>query len=287
MFKSKFLKQADNLLTTKNRKTQKPYKPQLTTSNPKTLKSIGKGYLTGIMHLAPSTLCGVGDVCPGASPECKAMCLNRSGMGNMPTHQKRRVERTQLYFQDRPKFLEELRRDIRKLIRQADKKGLTPAVRINGTSDLPQLAVQMAEEFPEVQFYDYTAVPRPWRRTKDNYHVTFSRKENNEKDAMAALKHGINVAVVFDAKKGESLPETWRGYPVVDGDLHDLRFLDSEEFDGPVIVGLHAKGKARGKGKATGFIVPVTQGDSAHTRRASSEETTPVHVEYYREGMFS
>ena len=45
------------------------------------------------------------------------------------------------------------------------------------------------------------------------------------------------------------LPETWNGRPVIDGDLSDLRFLDSRG----VIVGLKAKGSAR-KAQVGGFI---------------------------------
>jgi len=52
------------------------------------------------------------------------------------------------------------------------------------------------------------------------------------------------VAVVF----GKVLPATFLGVPVVDGDAHDLRFLNP----GGVVVGLRAKGKAR---KHTGAFV--------------------------------
>jgi hypothetical protein len=65
---------------------------------------------------------------------------------------------------------------------------------------------------------------------------------------MESLEHGINVAVVFDTKRGRELPLTWRGWPVIDGDVSDLRFLD----ESPRIVGLRAKGKARGD--ESGFV---------------------------------
>jgi hypothetical protein len=38
-----------------------------------------------------------------------------------------------------------------------------------------------------------------------------------------------------------TLPSTWLGFPVIDGDRHDARFLDPAG----VIVGLRAKGLAR------------------------------------------
>jgi hypothetical protein len=57
---------------------------------------------------------------------------------------------------------------------------------------------------------------------------------------------GGNVAVVFD-----KLPSTWKGYPVINGDESDLRFLDPKN----VIVGLKAKGK--GKKDASGFVIKI------------------------------
>jgi hypothetical protein len=299
--KSKFLQKKvlaapkdPGLLTTNNQKTLKPYEPALVnTENRKTRKGEEKGYLTGIMHLMPSDLSGHGNVCPSASPECRDHCLNTAGTwSNSPHVQNARERRTKLYFEDRPKFLDEMRKSIEGLVRQAKRKGLTPAIRINGTSDLPGVARQMAKEYPDVQFYDYTKLPRPWNRTLPNYHITYSRSENNEKHALEALKHNIDVAVVFDVKKGESLPQTWKGYPVIDGDKHDLRFLDKHEGEGPFIVGLRAKGKARAKGSESGFVVKPGQGPQLvsikplpKAEKSASEKKEP-HVEYYTDDMF-
>jgi hypothetical protein len=255
---AKVAKPAD-LLTTHNIKTQKKYRPSLVTDkNVKTQKGLGKGYLTGVMHLMPSDLAGYGNVCPCASPECRTMCLNTAGIwANAPAVQKARRMKTELYFKNRPQFMADMRKSIQALVRKAKRENLTPAVRINGTSDLPQVAMEMAREFPDVQFYDYTKIPRPWERQLPNYHLTFSRSEINDKDTMEALEHGVNVAVVFSIAKGEPMPKEWRGYPVINGDNHDLRFLDKLEGEGPFVIGLSGKGKARGKGKGTesGFVV--------------------------------
>jgi hypothetical protein len=59
------------------------------------------------------------------------------------------------------------------------------------------------------------------------------------------LAAGGNVAVVFRG----SLPETFKGYKVVDGDLTDLRFADEKN----VVVGLTQKGQA--KKDESGFVV--------------------------------
>jgi hypothetical protein len=58
------------------------------------------------------------------------------------------------------------------------------------------------------------------------------------------LAMGGNVAVVFR----NQLPQTWKGYEVVNGDENDLRFLDTQG----VVVGLIEKGLA--KKDETGFV---------------------------------
>ena len=284
------LAKKNNLLTTNNTKINKPYEPSLVnTENRKTEKGEEHGYLTGIMHLVPSDLSGHGNVCPYASPECRAHCLNTAGTWvNSNNVKESRQYKTELYFKNRPQFLRELRKSIESLVRKAKKRGLKPAIRINGTSDLPGVARQMAREYPEVQLYDYTKIPRPWERTLPNYHITFSRSEQNEAEAMKALEHGVDVAVVFDVKKGSPLPGEWRGYPVIDGDIHDLRFLDKLEGEGPFIVGLRAKGKARSKGTDSGFVVNIKPIEKSKEKAASLLRRRECpYVEAWREKFFA
>jgi hypothetical protein len=75
--------------------------------------------------------------------------------------------------------MEELKRNVTRLVVRARKIGPKPAIGVNGTSDLPWLAQELAMAFPEVQFYDYTKHPEPWLRTLPNYHLTFSRSGHN------------------------------------------------------------------------------------------------------------
>jgi hypothetical protein len=98
--------------------------------------------------------------------------------------------------------------------------------------------------FPEVQFYDYTKINNRKVSHIKNYHLTFSKADGNDMDTRLAISNGMNVAVVF-----KSVPETYLGRPVINGDETDLRFLDPRG----VIVGLKAKGKA--KKDTTGFVV--------------------------------
>lgn len=222
----------------------------LTLENAKTPKGESLGWLTGILYLAPAMESGVMNTCQGASDGCKDGCLFTAGRASVfPEVIKARIRKTQWLASDRAGFLAQLRADIRTLESRARTLGLKPAVRINGTSDLPWIPMQLSAEFPHIQFYDYTKLPHAWTRTRPNYAITFSLHERNWKHAVEALAHGLNVAVVFDVKKGRDLPIAWRGYRVIDGDEHDLRFLDSA---GPTIVGLRAKGEA--KHDTSGFV---------------------------------
>ena len=80
-----------------------------------------------------------------------------------------------------------------------------------------------------------TTQKNPFRFKKElpsNYHLTFSRSEENDEIVDEILEMGGNVAVVFD-----KLPTQYKGYKVINGDKSDLRFLDEKN----VIVGLKYK----------------------------------------------
>lgn len=216
-------------------------------ANTKTMKGEKYGYLTYILHLAPFNLSGY-NVCPKASNGCASACLNTAGMGIFSNVQKARKEKTLWYFLRRASFFQQLIKDIESAERKAHKLGLKLCIRLNGTSDLPMLALKMAEMFPTIQFYDYTKIAKTFnRKLPKNYHLTFSRSETNENEVLNILSKGFNVAVVFANK----LPEKYLGYDVISGDDSDLRFLDAKN----VIVGLTTKGKA--KKDTSGFVVSV------------------------------
>ena len=228
----------------------------LTVQNAKTSKGEPLGYLTGILYLVPSDGSGLGNLCPNASPGCRAACLYSAGRGVMQPIIDGRMRKTRLFFDNASRFVDALAGDVARLERRAAKRGLTPCVRLNGTSDVPWERMRgtdgrtLMEAFPHVQFYDYTK--RPDRALRwPNYHLTFSRSECNDAQAMRELESGRNVAVVFDTRKGEPLPLFWRGYRVVDGDTHDLRFLNADDVCA-VVIGLRAKGKAKHDG--SGFV---------------------------------
>ena len=232
----------------------------LTAGNPKTLKGESKGYLTFILHLSPADVAGVGNMCPKATAGCKLVCLNTAGRGGMFTAeqgtnkiQEARKRKTRWFVSDRKTFLAQLVKDIEQAIKYAEKRDLTPVFRLNGTSDLAwekysiENGRNIFEMFPDYQFYDYTKILGRKVKGIANYHLTFSQAESNMDDVKKAVKQGMNVATVFR----KTLPETYLGRPVFDGDESDLRFLDPKG----VIVGLKAKGRARKD--TSGFVIDI------------------------------
>lgn len=219
----------------------------------KTSKGNKKGVLTGILYLAPHTISGH-QVCPKASPGCRAACLYTAGRGGVYNSvQTARINKTKWFFGEHDSFMEKLVADIAALVKKAKKLNMEPAVRLNGTSDIAWEKIackrdgkvyrNVMEAFPDVQFYDYTKViGRKYALALPNYHLTFSLSEENDADAIKALSEGYNVAVVMNLSKKDAKPATWGGYPVIDGDETDIRFRDPK---GGHIVALTAKGDAR------------------------------------------
>jgi len=223
----------------------------------KTSKGVKGGYLTGIMYLAPADASGF-NTCKHATAGCRSACLFTAGRAAIFTAiNASRIARTRLFFDDRYVFFVTLIREIRALIRKAEREELIPCVRLNGTSDIPWERIQIPDNeggnifdrFPNVQFYDYTKWPVGSRTVPTNYDLTFSRAESNEDHAIAALHAGQRIAVVFDTPKGRELPLMWHGHAVIDADTTDLRFRDPHA----VVCGLRAKGDARSD--RSGFVV--------------------------------
>jgi hypothetical protein len=223
-------------------------------SNPKLRKSnaAGTAYKTWGLSLAPADESGY-QMCASASPGCRAACLFHQGRGACEVTRAARIAKTVAFMEHRDWFQARLRHELSRIARKAHKEGFTPAIRLNVLSDVPWEKVfpWLFEEYPTFQVYDYTKHATrmlDWceGRLPPNYYLTFSRSECNESDALRVLAAFGNISVVF---RDDNFPPIWRGYPVVDGDETDLRFLDPRG----VVVGLYAKGTCRGDG--SGFVV--------------------------------
>ena len=208
----------------------------------KTIKSqklnTERTYVTGIMYLAPHKLSGA-NVCPMAEQAgCVDGCLNSAGMGKFSNVQKARIAKTAWFNLDPKGFLDALKQDIDRFASWAIRKGLTPTIRLNGTSDIRFERYGVPQAFPELQFYDYTKLHNR-KGLPENYSLTWSYSQASKaySDRLGdVIKSGMNAAVVFR----NGIPASFKSVPTIDGDKHDLRFLDPLG----VIVGLKAKGKA-------------------------------------------
>lgn len=237
--------------------------PLLTTNNAKTTKGDYLGYSTAVCYMAPADIASPGGktVCPFAvHAGCKSSCLYSAGRGRFNSVQTARMNRTRLYYEDKDAFMALLHAEISLHIAQAERSGMIPAVRLNGTSDIPYERIpyyfngrtyaNIFDAFPETTFYDYTkTAARIGRDLPDNYDLTFSFSGALEfaSHVEKALKYGARIAVVFRG----GMPETYLRRPVVNGDAHDLTFLHPRG----VVLGLSAKGGA--KKDPSPFIVDV------------------------------
>ena len=233
---------------------KEPTRLMFKSGNPKTDKNQSVEGLENIvvLHLnfAPADLSGY-NVCPMASKGCKSACLHTAGNPVFQAQKdKGRINRARFYMQDRDKFMTQLTRELVNFVKWCDKNKKIGVVRLNTTSDISWENYNLFEKFPMLQFYDYTKIQK--RALKfargeypPNYHLTYSLNEDNYDKAVEVLNEGGNIAVVFR----KDLPDTFMGKKVVNGDLHDLRYLDPKN----VVVGLKAKGKA--KTDYSGFVM--------------------------------
>lgn len=221
-------------------------------------KTVKNDIRTFIMYMSPKNKNDKGvDICSHSSPGCVEACLDTAGMGVFTNVQHARREKTNYYAYYRREFLNHLAREVNNKYKTAVRRGEKIAYRLNGTSDLdfPWLLkhkanLDISELTSHATFYDYTPnIHRALRyREIDYYTLAFSRKEDNEVNVDIAIANKLNVAIVFD-----ELPKTYKGVPVVDGDVSDLVMT---EHSG-VILGLRAKGDA--KKDDSGFVVRVNE----------------------------
>jgi len=197
-------------------------------SSSKISKGLKMDYNTYIVYLNPYKNL-FGNVCPKATT-CIDTCLNTSGRVKMDVKEfkilRARYLKTVLFYVNRNFFNAWLFAEI-----DAHSQRLPNfMVRLNGTSDLnPMLmkvdGVNVLQQFPNVQFYDYTKLLNRTllTTTYSNYHLTFSYDGINMDECLLAMKLGINVSVVIDGK----MPKTFKGKEVFSMDETDLRPLDT------------------------------------------------------------
>lgn len=184
------------------------------------------------------------NLCPNYTNDCLLTCLYFSGFqsnimfanavfnGQLSPTMKKRIRRTVLYLLDKQFFFCILRGEIKYFFDKASKAGKNVAFRLNTFSDID--FTSFIKSFPiSYFFYDYTKV---WGRSSlANYHLTYSASlKTTDAEILEKLKEGNNVAFIFE---GKTLPSTYLGYPVIDGDIDDNRYLDGKGL----IIGLRRK----------------------------------------------
>lgn len=246
----------------------------------KTLTDIGIAYLGSVaqsskmmhslllnvstycIYLASADLSGY-NVC-AYSKYCKDNCLMGSGRNRINRLaggndiDRSRITKTRLFFANREVFMRLMCHEIGLEKKRAELIGNEFSIRINATSDLnPRLFVlngkNILDIYKNVMIYDYTKVPKHLGLLKQypNYDITWSidGSQDNLKIGLDYMERGGRVAVVFGS---ETLPKTWRGYKVIDGDLYDFRYKD-----GNVVVGLKFKRTAENYVDGR-FVMPNT-----------------------------
>jgi hypothetical protein len=285
----------------------------LSTQNSKTIKGANFGYTTYIMYLAPHTQNSKGkNLCSHASEGCAEACLFGSGAARFDAVQAGKINKTEYFLANRTRFMRQLANEIEVIVsKHAKVKGTETlsfngsvlrhknfAIRLNGTSDFPfeNLRIfkrtsngkiwvykkpnknlkSIFELFPDVTFYDYTKIPNRFNNKilSSNYQLTFSRSETNHNEVVDILNRGYNVAVVFGVKDENDMPETYLGYPVINGDESDLRFLDNDN----VVVGLKYK-YLTGKGTKGKNAEMLDNNDFIVDVEALKEEETEAEAE--------
>ena len=214
----------------------------------------------------PESACKA-DLCCMASESCRQACLMFCGHNSSATEhfQARdpyrssitygRARRTWRLLADPEKAVQEIAHEAQLLAGRAQKAGLKAVVRVNGLSDLPGLADRIAALVGEsVQFVDYSKIQNrnlfsPGNRVFRSFSVSENR--GSEQFAESVLAAGGSVSAVF---QGEWIPgSTWHGFPTINGDAHDLRFLDPPG----TVAWLSAKGPAKQIPAGSGSFVQI------------------------------
>lgn len=224
-----------------------PYRRILGDASAKTVKGEALGYYTSIIYLVPDDrLCA-----HAALAGCMAGCLRTAGRGAFDNVQSARAEKTRFFYENPQAFMLSFAADVWAHVRRARKLRMTPLVRPNGTSDIPYeniiieaYGLNIFQLFPDVQFYDYTKHPSRnlEGKTASNYDLTYSFSGITPKAiSLKGLSNPWNrrAAVVFSRR--EDIPQSFRGWPVVDGDDTDVRHIEPSG----VVVALYAKGRAK------------------------------------------
>jgi hypothetical protein len=248
--------------------------------NTKASKSSEFGYLNGIQYLLHANTgaeYGIKNMCAFASKGCSEMCFGGARRQAFNNVWEAKKNRSLLLQNDKELYLAFFVDEVIRLKAKAIRDGKKLALRLNGTSDKDFEKMGLYHIFPDVQFCEYTKNPIQVKKylkgeLPKNLHLTLSRSEKNHEFCMECLRDGgINVAIPFAGDR----PDNWMGFPTLDGDKHDLRFLDE---NGGHVVALSFKNwdKHIEKGLNTGFLL---KGVLKAPKKVSEKTSANIHGE--------
>ena len=189
------------------------------------------------------------NVCPQSTRGCRAGCTTAQSANALLTRSQMSRLSRHIFLMFRPASAFAL------MARQLDtarfQNGLRGARwRVNVSDDLriERLAPGLFSVAPRP--YSYTKWSPEQRPGRPGFRLVYSASETtSDEQVVGWCNAGHRVAVVMDVRKGDPLPETWLGIPVVDGDETDDLWSHPEG----VVVGLRAKGTKENRDKMLGF----------------------------------
>lgn len=232
-----------------------PLTPTIVGSSTKVKKG-AQGYTVAVVYLAGARAWHL--LCKDSTPACRGACLGETSgrLAHDNAGRKPQAWKTALLIGAPSLFRELLQFELEALGRKATKDGTIGALRVDGSSDtgIAREYAAAAKEAGVVR-YDYTkSIGRAQLALGSDWSVTLSYAGDCQDwtPYAAHLTDGGNVAVVADIPRGAPIPDDWRGFPTIDGDVDDLRFRDKP---GHVVV-LRLKGhkKAKRLARSGGFV---------------------------------
>ena len=198
----------------------------LTLENGNAKLAKGDGLYTVGLSLQPASVSGWNN-CPSSTKECRKFCLATCGRNIFSNAFRARQYRTELLYTMPSAFLRILASELNRIVKR---KGPI-SLRLNVLSDLPFHrgifnAVINEAIGPDSRRYEYTKV-KDYLFDSSNVHFTYSARSEKldplDGDFIrSVLDHGNSVAVVTHRAPGTTL----NGYPTIDGDENDRRYLD-------------------------------------------------------------
>ena len=211
---------------------------------PRSMEIFGTGLKTGkgeyldspvdtlIWYGSPGRESGI-EMCDNRSPACTSGCLGHGcARLRMKSGRNSKLWKTMLLVGDPDRFIRLMMVELEAHIARCHRENVEPAARIDGSTDTG-IADTLSgfDRFRSIKMYDYSKSTYRMHRFlsgsfTDNRHLTYSRSENNHRQSIEILNRGGTVAVPVDCNR-EEFPSSWCGFPVEDGDRHDVRYRDT------------------------------------------------------------